>query len=221
MTQSTTQANSQAMAQDFSAIIVAGGRGSRMGGKDKALLPLGGHTFVDALVQSLPYGTPYVVVSPHFHGYPTAVERPLYGGPLAGVAAGWANLEARGIGKRAGTIAGADTGADTGARVAILAVDAPHSGQLLPALAAALDAHPLVDAAVVRAADGYRQPLCALWRAEALGAALREVVASVGTVHNRSMRTLMRHARIVEVPGTGAEADADTPADALRVAAWR
>lgn len=206
------------MTPDFSAIIVAGGRGSRMGGRDKALLPLGGRTFVDALVQSLPYGAPYVVVSPHFHGYPTAVERPLYGGPLAGVAAGWANLRARGIGQRQNPETGAGFG---GGRVAILAVDAPHSGGLLPALGVALDAEPLADAAVVRAADGYRQPLCALWRAEALEAALDAVVSSTGSVHNRSMRTLMRHAHIVEVPGTGAEADADTPADAVRIAAWR
>lgn len=208
------------MTPDFSAIIVAGGRGSRMGGRDKALLPLGGRTFVDALVQSLPYGTPYVVVSPHFHGYPTAAERPLYGGPLAGVAAGWANLRARAIGKLHGVGAAKGAGAREG-RVAILAVDAPHSGGLLPALSVALDADPLADAAVVRAADGYRQPLCALWRADALEAALDAVVASTGAVHNRSMRTLMRHARIVEVPGTGAEADADTPADAVRIAAWR
>lgn len=208
------------MSQDFSAIIVAGGRGSRMGGKDKALLPLGGRTFVDALVQSLPYGTPYVVVSPHFHGYPTAVERPLYGGPLAGVAAGWANLRARGIGKRQGAGVEASAG-ESGGRVAILAVDAPHSGRLLPELSAALDADPLADAAVIRTADGYRQPLCALWRSDAIEAALQAVVASAGSVHNRSMRSLMRHARVIEVPGTGAEADADTPADAVRIASWR
>ena len=70
------------------AVILAGGHGRRMGGADKASLFAHGTRFIDRLLAQLPYGTPAVAVSPHYLGLPQVCESPLYGGPVAGIAAG-------------------------------------------------------------------------------------------------------------------------------------
>ena len=125
------------------AIILAGGHGRRMGGTDKASLSAHGTRFIDRLLAQLPYGTPAVAVSPHYLGLPQVCESPLYGGPVAGIAAGAHALSHC-------------------SELALFAVDAPDSPQLLPRLRTAL-ATSTADAALTRAADGYLQPLCSLW----------------------------------------------------------
>ncbi|MDO5031949.1 molybdenum cofactor guanylyltransferase [Corynebacterium sp.] len=166
------------------AIIVAGGRGSRMGGVDKASVRVGGVRMLDRLMHHLPYGADTVVVSPHWLGTPQVCETPLYGGPAAGIAAGYRFLAAR----------------SSASRVAVLAVDAPESPLVLPQLLVALEKAPAVEAAVA-ANQGQLQPLCALWQAEALGRA----ITRLGEVHNRSARSLLRAAGPLAVVPVGEE----------------
>ena len=84
-----------------------------------------------------------------------------------------------------------------------------HSPQLLPHLNHALQAAPSADAAITRAADGYLQPLCSLWHT----AALFERLGALESTRNVSVRRLICGADFVEVAGTGAERDYDTPAE--------
>lgn len=175
-------------------IVLAGGRGARMGGVDKAQVTLDGVRLIDHLVDALA-GTPLVVVSPQLSlDVPVVSEDPPFGGPVAGIAAGFAALPSPDL-------------------VGVLSVDAPDSPGLLPVLVDALCADPQADAAVVRAPDGQVQPLCAVWRAEGLGRAL----ARLDTVRDQSAKKLLRAAdRVIEVPGDGAERDYDTLAELSR-----
>ncbi|MDK8763867.1 NTP transferase domain-containing protein [Corynebacterium sp. MSK218] len=177
----------------FAAIIVAGGRGSRMGGADKASIRVGGQRLLDRLHSYLPYGTPSVVVSPHWLGSPQVCESPLYGGPAAGIAAGYRFLAA----KNSATHGQRDL-------VAVVAVDAPESPLAIPKLIDGLGEH-----SVAVAATGKQiQPLCAVWRVDALGGAL----SRLGGVHNRSARSLLRAADSIAIVQVGEEIrDYDTP----------
>lgn len=93
-------------------------------------------------------------------------------------------------------------------------MDAPDSPLLLPCLRSALVSS-TADAVLTRAADGYLQPLCSLWRATALHAQLE----SLPTTRNVSVRRLIRGANFIEIPGTGAERDYDTRAELREVPA--
>lgn len=170
--------------QRIGAIILAGGRSSRMGA-DKAQVRVDGVRLVDALTASL--DLPYVVVSPFDLGIPTVSEDPPFGGPVAGIAAGLAHLGTE--------------------LIAVLAVDAPRSAAVIPLLASSLGS--AADVAVVEDPDGRIQPLCALWRRDALEAALASI-----EVRDASVMQLLRAAQqVVAVPGDGSERDYDTPDD--------
>lgn len=188
----------------YGVIILAGGRGSRMGGVDKAQVTLDGVRLVDRLLARLHPrdDAPVVVVSPTLTlsgtGVTVVSEDPPYGGPVAGIATGVA----------AGVAAvAADGGVDL---VGVLSVDAPDSAELLPVLADALADRPEADVAVIRAADGYLQPLCAMWRA----GSLRRALASLDTVRDQAAKKLLAAAgTVIEVSGDGAERDYDTLAE--------
>ena len=180
-------------AVSYAAIIVAGGRGSRMGGADKASLRVGGQRLLDRLHSYLPYGTPSVVVSPHWLGTPQVCETPLYGGPAAGIAAGYHFL----AGQKSAQHGQHDL-------IAVLAVDAPESPLSIPKLIDGLGAHSVA----VAATGNQIQPLCAIWRVDALGRAL----SRLGGVQNRSARSLLRAADSIAVVQVGEEVrDYDTP----------
>lgn len=191
-------------------VVLAGGRGTRLrpnATTDKGSVRVGGRRLVDIVVDQLPYGTPVAVVSPFPLGRPQVCENPLFGGPAAGIAAGVRAL-----------------GSVPDGLIGVLSVDAPDSPRLLPALADALLAQRFSDgvtphpsAAVARAADGWVQPLCAVWHRADLETALRALDARHGGAHNVSARRLLRAAPggIVSIVGHGAERDYDT-ADELR-----
>lgn len=169
-------------------IILAGGRSTRMGA-DKAQVKVDGVRLVDQILAGLDDETPYVVVSPFDLGIPTVSEEPPFGGPVAGIAAGAAAL-------------------DTDFK-AVLSVDAPASPGLLGKLKAALESSSS-DVAVVQAADGFLQPLCAVWTAAGLDAAL----GTLGDVRDAPAKRLIGAARSrVEVAGDGREKDYDTAAE--------
>ncbi|WP_115686330.1 molybdenum cofactor guanylyltransferase [Corynebacterium senegalense] len=166
-------------------VVLAGGRSTRMGA-DKARVRVGGRRLVDKLLDALPAPHPVIVVSPEDLGVPTVSEDPPYGGPVAGIAAGARALDTP--------------------FVAVVAVDAPHSPGLLPALSAALGTH---DCAAIVSADGAVQPLCALWRRDSLLAALD----AVGARDAAAMKLLRAAGSVALVDGDGRERDFDTPGE--------
>lgn len=171
-------------------IILAGGQGTRMGGVDKATVELNGRRLLDYLLERLGSGHNVVVVSPHpVEGVITTSEQPPFGGPVAGIAAGVAALP------------------PTAEFTAVLAVDAPFSAEMLPALHRAIGEADEADVAVTLAHDGWIQPLCAVWSTSSLTRAL----ADLGEVRDRSVKSLLRKAAtVIEVSGNGTETDYDT-----------
>lgn len=182
---------------DWTAVILAGGRSTRLG-QDKAQAVVKGRTLLDHVVAGVPDDVTCIVVGPP----PTsamrlllvAIEEEPDGGPVAGVACGIAFV--------------------TTPVVVILAVDMPFAADVVPQLLAALDdAEPSVDAVVPLDPTGRRQPLAAAYRT----ARLRDAVALLSPVRGRSMRDLLAHLNVGELALAGADAqlllDIDTPAD--------
>ncbi len=177
-------------------IIVAGGRGTRMGGRDKAAVVVDGERLIDLLLdevslindlmQVVVVTTRDLEVRP---GVKIAKEEPPFSGPLSAIAAG---LEA--------------LSCESSVRTAILAVDAPESAQLIPELKDALAGDGDAVAAVVAGDEGRLQPLCALWDTAALHRALKEF----GDVADRPAKALLDGVPFVTVEGTGEERDYDT-----------
>jgi molybdopterin-guanine dinucleotide biosynthesis protein A len=189
---------SSSPAPGWTALVLAGGRGSRLGNDDKAAITIGGRSTLDQLLSSLPEGVPVVVVGPE---RPTQRpvsfrwERPIHGGPVAGIAAG---LEA----VRTPVIA-------------LLAVDMPWTGRLIEKLMAEF-AGSGAEALVPVDGSGFRQPLCAVVRTDTLRGALR----ALGEPQGRSLRDLMSlinvRERLLEQAEMGWVEDIDTPDDLRR-----
>ncbi len=176
------------------AIVLAGGRASRMGGVDKPGLTIGGRTMLAAALDAVGGCTRTVVVGPERADVDPAIiqaqEEPRGSGPVAAIAAG---LRALGPGEPF---------------VVILAADMPF---LSPATVAALvgdaDATFAVDAA------GRPQYLVGRWRRRALEARL----AALDSPANQPMKALVPDgAALVPVDGV---ADCDTPDDVRRATA--
>jgi molybdopterin-guanine dinucleotide biosynthesis protein A len=191
----------------WTALVLAGGRGSRLGEVDKAALTIGGRPALDRILSSLPDGVPVVVVGPQ---RPTRrpvtfrQEQPRFGGPVAGIDAGLVAV---------------------GTPVTVLmAVDMPWAGELVQRLITEFAGRE-APALVPVDASGFRQPLCAVVRTDALRAAL----ALIDNPRGASMRDLMSRLDVRERPLLEAESawveDIDTPADLRRArsrqALWR
>lgn len=147
-----------------SAIILAGGRGTRLGGTSKADISLGGSSLLERLLDALEdceCGS-RVCVGPASIEVPTGVihtcEEPAEGGPAAGVVWG---MDALGLlDKPTGT-------------VAVFSVDAPGAGTAAPRLFDALDANPEADVAMLTDSCGRHHHLIAVYRATALANRIR------------------------------------------------
>ncbi len=135
-------------------LILAGGR-SRRYGSDKALAHAGGVPFVRLVHDALAAHAAEVIVAtgPTARVYPVparpVLDRVADGGPLAGLAAG---------------LAAARTPWLLAVAVDLPALTADALAPLLAADAAAVDA----DVVVALDGDGRRQPVCALWRVDAV-----------------------------------------------------
>ena len=178
----------------FAAIVLAGGRARRMGGVLKPLLRVGGMTMLERALAAVAGARPIVVVGPselddHLAGVLRVQEQPPGGGPVAGLAAGFAALPPAAL---AGD-------------VVVLAADLPFlTGEAIAGLRAA------GDCAVYVEQQGRRQPLVARWSASGLSRALAAVPAE-----NASMKELLAAASVVELPWPGHGPppwfDCDTP----------
>lgn len=187
-------------APPVTAVVLAGGTSRRFGGAhdDKLDAPLGARSLLEATLASLPTSWPVIVVGPPravTHRQVTWVqEDPPLGGPAAALA-------------RALDVA-------AGEWIAVLAGDTPRGGHALPdlldaALTARTTSTPGSDGAVA-VVDGHRQPLLAVYRADALIAACR----AVGDPAGASMRALLASLDLIETPVDPRDArDVDTVDD--------
>jgi molybdopterin-guanine dinucleotide biosynthesis protein A len=184
----------EATVEAFDAIVLAGGRGRRLGGIDKAAVTVGDRTLLDRVLGCCARARRIVVVGPP---RATAVpvswtrEEPSGSGPLAAIAAGLAALPN-----------------PLASTVAVLATDLPY---LTAATVNRLVAERGSDDVVMfEDADGRRQPLCAAYSHDALAGALRRF-ASVEAV---AVRAMLDHLSVRTIRDfEGVARDIDTPDD--------
>jgi molybdopterin-guanine dinucleotide biosynthesis protein A len=171
----------------FAAIVLAGGRGTRLGGVHKPGLRIGDRTFLDRVLDAVAGAAPVIVVGPD-QPVPATVtvtrEDPPGGGPVAALAAGLPLVGAA-------------------RRVAVLAADLPF---LTPATITALREACTADGAVLVDAGGRDQYLAGVWRV----AALRRALASLGDPRGAAMRRLVGGLAVTRV-GTPGGSDAPAP----------
>lgn len=187
----------------YDAIILAGGRGRRLGGIDKATIRLGngrGRLLDHAITAVADART--MVVGPTRRSAPSSVlwaqEDPPFSGPAAAVAAGLASL-------RASTTVPADC-------TIVLAVDLAAAEAAIAALRAEVDGDSAIDGWVAHDPNGRQQPLLAIYRTGPLQQACDALSAREGLT-NASMRALLTPMRLREVRLGGALCnDIDTPA---------
>lgn len=105
-------------------------------------------------------------------------------------------------------------GAEACAQVIVLAADVPRAREAVPALLTTLDAHPDADGILARSSDGHRQPLVAVYRSDALRAAL----SANEPLANRSAMRIIAELRLIEIGmSDDVLADVDTPSDLRRL----
>lgn len=153
------------VATPFDAVILAGGGSRRMGGVDKMTLDVGGHQLLDRVLLAVASADRVAVAGPPRElqiGHPElrwVQEDPPGGGPVAGLAAGLAEL--------------AQPAADPAECVAVLAGDLPFIDEaVVRQLRAALASDPAAAGAMLVDATGRDQPLIGIWWAQRLRSAL-------------------------------------------------
>ncbi|MCU1573252.1 MAG: hypothetical protein JWO93_1334 [Micrococcaceae bacterium] len=185
-----------------SAVVLAGGRSSRLGGTPKAGLHYRGRTLLDSTVSAVrSAGVEAVaVVGPADVSSLLAAnarvlltrEEPPFGGPVAGI---WAGIEAL---------------PDREGLTAVLACDMPAAEVLIQQLQAAAQVPRPAAVDGFIAVDGGRvQPLAALYRTSALRSALSRAQAE-GRLENASVFSLIASLDMVRVevpPGCTADVD--------------
>ncbi|MGJ7906359.1 molybdenum cofactor guanylyltransferase [Actinopolyspora sp. H202] len=182
----------------FAGIVLAGGRGSRLGGRDKPAIRFSGLSLLDRTLAAVSDAEPIVVVGPR-----RTTDRPVRwtwedppgGGPVAALSAGLGALPA------------------CVSLVAVLAADHPWlSRDTISRLLAALHRAPDSGGAVLVDTGGRPQWLVGVWRVDALGQALP------GQPHGAAMRGVLSPLHPLSVPAEQAESiDVDTPEDLARM----
>ena len=209
-------------AAPYDAVILAGGRSTRLGGRPKALLLTGGRTLLETTLAAVPDARNIAVAGPPelstllgppapggSSGIPLLVrEEPAYAGPAAAVGAAVVALAA--AGERNAGERNKDSGGSPWTMV--LACDMPQVASAVRALLEAA-ATPDVESLLAVDSGGNRQPLAALYRTADLRAAV-DSLASEGLA-NKSMKALLARVqwRGVDVPPSST-ADVDTWNDA-------
>lgn len=181
------------------AIILAGGRATRLGGADKPRLEIDGAALIDTVVAAVSTSAPVIVAGPEDLARPgirAVRENPPFGGPVAALAAALPLVP------------------DEVDEVWLLACDLPRAVDVvdrLEALSLAGD----VEGAILQDADGRDQPLAGRHRVRAL----RRALEAIGEPSGASLRQLLAPLNLLRVvDADGASIDLDTWED---VAAYR
>lgn len=190
------------------AIVLAGGRSSRLDSAPKAQFTIDGVTLLERTLAAVGGARRIVVVGPEpERGLPDAVlhtrETPPFSGPVAGIAAGLDALDRASATRSDATV--------------VLACDMPHVGLAVPAILAALAAHPDSDGVIAVDSDGREQPLAAGYRTEAITRAVERRRVD-GLLDSTPVFRLIEELVLLplEVPA-GATSDVDSWADAARL----
>lgn len=181
---------------NFDAVILAGGRGERLGGLDKASITVGSATMLDRALAAAIDASRIICVGPERPARDMVVwtrEDPPGGGPVAAVDAGLQLVETP--------------------VVVVLAVDLPFVSEGL--VLRLVDLCDAADAAVVTDADEIPQPLLAAYRVSRL----RAVLESLLTVEGASMMQILDPMKVVTLSDPEAARDCDTPEDLERARA--
>ncbi|ROS76581.1 molybdenum cofactor guanylyltransferase [Cellulomonas sp. PhB143] len=191
---------------EHDAVVLAGGRATRLGTPKPGLL-VAGVPLLDHVLRATSAAGRTVVVGPDDVARPgvlVAREDPPFGGPVAATGAGLESLETLGRDGRAAR-----------AWVLLLACDVPDAADAVPGLlgwAASPGAEGYDGAHLVL--EGRDQWLVGVYRRGALRDALDRVRAGAGTLTGASVRGLLGHLRLRGLDdATGASRDIDTPAD--------
>lgn len=190
----------------FDAVVLSGGRASRLGGTTKATLLARGMPLLLGTVAATTGARRTVVVGDGAPGLPADVllarETPAFAGPAAGIGAGLDALRRRG---------------PLAELLLVLACDMPGIATAVGVLLAAAAAAPASDGILAIDEGGRRQYLAGVYRSGALSAAVSAALLRHGSLEGLSMRALLDSLRLdgVEVP-PGATSDVDTWADAAR-----
>lgn len=186
-------------------IVVAGGRGSRLGGLDKSALVYAGEPLRRHVLRSIRSARRVAWVGDStpdlgrdsWPGVRVTREQPAFAGPAAAVAAGLAAL--------------AD---DPAPFTLILAADLPLAGVAVAELLRRFDDS--ADGILAVDETGRRQFLLGVYRTAALHAQV-DVRASAGPLDGLPLRRLLEPLYLTEVPlAAGLCADVDTAEDAAR-----
>lgn len=192
----------------FDAVILAGGSGSRLGGASKADLELDGQRLLDRVLVAVADAQEIAVVGDVDvpDGVHRTVEDPPRGGPVAGLAAGLAALEAAGSTAEWTLLASCD-----------LANPLPALGRLLASWSFAVRSDEVTtdehDGWCLADADDRPQWLLGIHRTSAL----RQGLERLGPPRDRSLRELFAEATLVTLPASRDDvADIDTWAELAR-----
>ena len=217
----------------YAAIVLAGGRGARLGGVHKPGLVVGGRSLLERVLAAIPDAAPLVVVGPPQPVPPGTVlirEEPAGSGPVAALAAGVALLPPE-VGQVA--VLAADLPFLTADVIVTLRAACPFDASPWPTadpVPAAADpapgtANPPAGAVLVDS-DGRDQYLAGVWQA----AALRRAIAEFGDPAGGSMRRLLGDLNVVRIgvevgatAGSGRPApwfDCDDPDDLRTAERW-
>lgn len=192
-------------ALQWNAVVLAGGRATRLGGVPKPLVEVGGRSLLGTAMAAAQGAQRVVVVGrvPVPEGVLQTVEDPPFGGPAAGLSAGLSALDRR------------------APWTLVLASDLPVADQAVPLLldAAAQEptTDPPVDGICFRDREGHPQWLLAIYRTSALQKAVDAVETS-----DLSMRRLLAPLALRSLPGDPELiGDCDTWADVFAANAGR
>ncbi|MGB3697086.1 MAG: NTP transferase domain-containing protein [Gordonia sp. (in: high G+C Gram-positive bacteria)] len=182
------------------AIILAGGRATRMGGVDKAAVDLRGRRLVEMVYDAVAGADPVIAVGPASLAAPgvrVVREDPPFGGPVAALDAALSALA---------------ESAGPASEAWVLACDLPRAGSVVAQLRE-LPIPDGADALILTDADGRHQWLAGRYRVTAL----RHAVAALPRVRDASMRALVAGLRMHPVlDRVGASMDLDTWDDVHR-----
>ncbi|MET0819781.1 MAG: NTP transferase domain-containing protein [Aeromicrobium sp.] len=185
----------------YDAIVLAGGRSTRMGDVDKLQVVVDGATLLTHALAAVADARRVVVVAPPgTAGLPAGVVRvqedPPFAGPAAAMGAGLTAL-----------------GDDVAEHVVVVAADVPRVGDAVDALLAGLAAHPDRDGVVAVGADGRRQPLLSAHRSRSFTSAL----TAHGPLAHQSATRVTSGLDLLEIDLAHVVDDVDTPDDLHRL----
>ncbi|MFF1830169.1 NTP transferase domain-containing protein [Paenarthrobacter sp. NPDC058040] len=187
---------------EFNAVILAGGRATRLGGVPKPALRYDGASLLSHALDAARGASEIVVVGPGQEGLPDGVlsarEEPAYAGPAAAIAAGLAVL----------------AGAGPAPWTLVVACDMPHASAGVETLQRELAGHQGTEGAMAVSSDGRQQPLLGIYSTSALEREVALAKEGSGLTNASVFRLLARlNVLAVAVP-EGSTDDVDTWEDA-------